>query len=86
MENPFEFLGQAFVGVVVFGLLSGRLDVEAHKPWLLKALWEGYECVGEFVVGAFAFTRPRRPKLRLRTNSRWLTGAAGDHGGASKPK
>lgn len=31
---------------------DGRLDVDAHKPWLLKALWDGYEYVGELVLGS----------------------------------
>ena len=36
---------------------DGTLDPGGHQPWLLKALWDGTEYLGELQLGASALNR-----------------------------
>jgi hypothetical protein len=47
---------------------DGRLDTKGHQPWLCKALWGGFDYLGEFVAGSDGLNR-----IVWADEDEWLT-------------
>jgi hypothetical protein len=47
---------------------DGRLDAKGHQPWLCKALWGGFDYLGEFFAGSGGLNR-----IVWADDDEWLT-------------